>query len=520
MAKVKGKEVGTGPVNFRSPTVAIRLRWVVLWFCLRALGRGIGYLVRHPGIVATTTVGVQCYRLWTSGSAWIVIASVAALGLVLGGWRWQWPDSFARRVVWRIRGSRRRFMEYRTRWDTTMRALKLTVRMDDRTYVPRIIKVRSSGTVDQVTVRLLPGQILTDYAEQSERLARTFGAEDCRVRSAASLVPSWWPGGTEGWMGRYFSWVLPRRTDRLVLWFLTNDPLREIVAPIPATDPPNLQALDVARREDGLMFRLRLLYTHLLVAGATGAGKGSVLWSIIAALGPGIQSGLVQLWVLDPKGGMELALGRRLFHRFCYGSDPAMDGATDAEYEEAFATLLEDLVVIMRRRQGKLRGLSRLLKPSLDEPFIVLIADELASLTAYVTDPAMKKRIAKAFSLLLSQGRAVGISVVGALQDPRKEVLPFRDLFPTRLALRMSEGEQVKLVLTDGARERGARCDKIPESLPGVGYVTVDGETEPVRVRFSHITDEAIEDLVNTYAPDLSGPTGHISVSTLEGASA
>ncbi|MET9313633.1 FtsK/SpoIIIE domain-containing protein [Kribbella sp. NPDC003505] len=303
-----------------------------------------------------------------------------------------------------------------------------------------------------------------------------------------------------------------------MLWFLTNDPLREVVAPIPATDPPNLQALDVARREDGLMFRLRLLYTHLLVAGATGAGKGSVLWSIIAALAPGIRSGLVQLWVLDPKGGMELALGRRLFHRFCYGSDPAMDGASDAEYEEAFATLLEDLVAIMRRRQGKLRGLSRLLKPSRDEPFIVLIADELASLTAYVTDPAMKKRIAKAFSLLLSQGRAVGITVVGALQDPRKEVLPFRDLFPTRLALRMAEAEQVRLVLADGARERGARCDQIPETLPGVGYVAVDGETEPIRVRFSHITDEDIADLVNTYAPDLIGASERIS--TPEGVAA
>ncbi|GAA3132689.1 DNA segregation ATPase FtsK/SpoIIIE-like protein [Kribbella aluminosa] len=190
----------------------------------------------------------------------------------------------------------------------------------------------------------------------------------------------------------------------------------------------------------------------------------------------------------------------------------------DAEYEEAFATLLEDLVSIMRRRQGKLRGFSRLLKPSRDEPFVVLIADELASLTAYVTDPAMKKRIAKAFSLLLSQGRAVGITVVGALQDPRKEVLPFRDLFPTRLALRMAEAEQVRLVLAEAARERGARCDKIPETLPGIGYVAVDGETEPIRVRFSHITDEDIADLANTYAPDLIGATERIS--TPEGVAA
>jgi S-DNA-T family DNA segregation ATPase FtsK/SpoIIIE len=138
------------------------------------------------------------------------------------------------------------------------------------------------------------------------------------------------------------------------------------------------------------------------------------------------------------------------------------------------------------------------------EPFIVVVVDELASLTAYVTDRDAKRRIAAALSLLLSQGRAVGVTVVGALQDPRKEVLPFRDLFPTRLALRLAEAAQVGLVLADGARARGARCDEIPESLPGVGYVGIDGEAEPVRVRFSYISDEHVADLVDKYTPGQS----------------
>jgi DNA segregation ATPase FtsK/SpoIIIE, S-DNA-T family len=42
------------------------------------------------------------------------------------------------------------------------------------------------------------------------------------------------------------------------------------------------------------------------------------------------------------------------------------------------------------------------------------------------------------------------------------------------------------MVLGDGARKRGARCDHIPEGLPGVGYVALDGVAEPVRVRFSY----------------------------------
>jgi S-DNA-T family DNA segregation ATPase FtsK/SpoIIIE len=71
----------------------------------------------------------------------------------------------------------------------------------------------------------------------------------------------------------------------------------------------------VGRREDGQPWAVRLRGSHTLVAGATGAGKGSVLWSLIRSLGPGIRDGLVRLWVLDPKGGMELAPGAPLFAR-------------------------------------------------------------------------------------------------------------------------------------------------------------------------------------------------------------
>ena len=48
--------------------------------------------------------------------------------------------------------------------------------------------------------------------------------------------------------------------------------------------------------------------------------------------------------------------------------------------------------------------------------------------------------------------------------------------------------------------ETGAHADLIPDGLPGVGYVTVDGVTEPVRVRFSNVTDQHIAHLVTSAA--------------------
>jgi len=130
------------------------------------------------------------------------------------------------------------------------------------------------------------------------------------------------------------------------------------------------------------------------------------------------------------------------------------------------------------------------------------VIDELASLTAHVTDRDVKRRIAAALALLLSQGRAVGVTVIGSVQPLSKDVVDLRDLFPTRIGLRLNHAAQVALVFGPGARELGARCDQIPENLPGVGYVRLEGVREPVRVRFTHLTDTDLTELTDRYAPD------------------
>src|SRR5207302_7842462 len=66
--------------------------------------------------------------------------------------------------------------------------------------------------------------------------------------------------------------------------------------------------------------------------------------------------------------------------------------------------------------------------------------------------------------VLLSQGRSVGYAVVGALQDPRKETLGYRDLFTVRVALRLP-GEMTDLVLGRGAKEAGARSEEHTSEL-------------------------------------------------------
>ena len=103
---------------------------------------------------------------------------------------------------------------------------------------------------------------------------------------------------------------------------------------------------------------------------------------------------------------------------------------------------------------------------------MVVLVDEVAFLTAYQADRKLKERILAALATLTTQGRAVGYCVVAALQDPRKEVLNIRNLFPDKIALRLDEPAQVDLVLGDGAHDRGALCEDIsadPATGAGVG---------------------------------------------------
>ena len=258
---------------------------------------------------------------------------------------------------------------------------------------------------------------------------------------------------------------------------------------------PNLDAVPVGRTEFGQVCALKLAGTHHIVAAATGAGKSTLTWNVVRALGPGIASGLVRVTGLDPKGGMELYPGRPLF-TFYEDDSPA-----------AIADALDDVVLRMAQRKQRLRGASRDWSMSLEEPFELVIVDELAALTAYVPDRKLRERIAGSLQLVLSQGRALGFCVLACVQDPRKEILPFRDLYPTRIALRVTEDSHSNLTLGDGAKERGALCHLIREDTPGVGYLRLDGVAEPVRVRFGHVTDADIAAMAALWpAPPLGCP--------------
>ncbi|MFI7135450.1 FtsK/SpoIIIE domain-containing protein [Nonomuraea sp. NPDC050153] len=438
-------------------TPAILTIVILTWRLLAGLVRTIW---RHP--VVSVVLAVPSALCWLYGwqTALLLVAPVP-VGLIT----WAVIDraSFAHWVGWRLLAWWRLIWVYRRHWQPVMIISGLGRHLRGRDYLPHLSKVTCNAWADTVTIRMLDGQAVKDWADRIDALAHGFGASSCRV----SIL----------------------RAGRLVLTFPRRDPLATPLPAIPTPPEPTVGPIKIGIQENGEPWLLKIHGTHVLAAGATGAGKGSIIWSTIRALIPAVLAGLVEIWALDPKL-MELSFGRALF------------GARYAAAPEECADLLEQAVKVMQERATRFGGVQRSHTPTVKDPFILVIVDEVAFLTAYQADKDLKRRVSAALATLTTQGRAVGVGVLAALQDPRKEVMTIRNLFPDKIALRLDESEQVDMVLGDGARDRGALADRIsanPELGAGVGYVRLETSPDPIRVRAAYVSDHDIRALVAAF---------------------
>ena len=450
--------------------------------------RLLWWLIRHPHLTIPATVAAALAVLV---GPWAPLVLVAVLAALLVGACVRWPR-FRGWVANRCRRTWRKGTIYDPMWRQATLLARLGTRLDDVEQIPRRLTMRSDVWGDQIMVELVPGIPAMVAQANAFVLAEAVGAQSCKA--------------------------VPIRERPGFLWFhfLRRDPLADI---IPALDPVpvdrlDLEAVPVGRTETGEAWTVRLSGTHGLVAGATGSGKGSVIQSIIRALAPGIAAGLVEVWGVDPKGGMELGPVRPLLARF---ARPDTTG-THTHPAEPLVELLEEAAQVAASRAHRLGDTGqRCHTPTVDNPAIVVIVDELGALGAYLKGE-LGARANRALGLVLSQGRAPGVSLVGAIQDPRKETIPYRPLFPTRVALRFTDAA-ADLVLGKGAIARGADCENIAEGPggAGIGYVLRDGEKEPVRVRAAWVSDADIDWLVTTYTPPPADGPGAVLESATGG---
>ncbi len=145
---------------------------------------------------------------------------------------------------------------YREQWASVCALHGFTSQLNDAVLVPSLQRLVIGDAVDVLTVRMLAGQSTTDWQWQAEALAHAFGASLVRVRTAQ-------PGWVEIEMQH-------------------SDPLAQVVPVSSPPASPDLAAIRIGVRENGSPWHVRLIGRHLLVAGSTGAGKGGVVWSLLA----------------------------------------------------------------------------------------------------------------------------------------------------------------------------------------------------------------------------------------------
>ncbi|MGH3783199.1 MAG: FtsK/SpoIIIE domain-containing protein [Pseudonocardiaceae bacterium] len=437
-----------------SPIILVAVVTTVMVFLARRVWR-------YPLFLIGASILVE---LGIGYSWWAPVKLLTAVAVLCGLWLWQHPDSFRRTVLRQVRSEWRRAVVYAWPWRRVMLFTELTKRTGHglhRVHYPRIRRVRADGWRDRVSVKLLHGQSAATYAAHADELANSFGSNSCRVRVA--------------------------RPRRIWLDLIHADPLAQPIAVSFLAEPDSgvdLARVIIGRTETGRPWVLRLLDRHILVAGVSDAGKSSVMWAVLRALAPWIRCGLVQVFGIDPKGGMELGRAPGLFQTLVYSN------GTDA------VELLEHVAILTRQRAEALRKQrTRKWSSGCGQPFVLLIIDELADVIAYQPDNTLRKRANAALQSILSQCRAPGVCVIGQLQDPRKQIIDCRHLFPIKIAMRLDEPEQVDMVLGDGVRERGATAHEISEDTPGVACTKIDGLRDPHRARAFHTTDTDLDEL-------------------------
>ncbi|WIM97641.1 hypothetical protein ACTOB_001183 [Actinoplanes oblitus] len=295
---------------------------------------------------------------WWIGQAYgwpALVGAVSGLGAAIAIW-WRFhPASWLRFGWFPLVGRCRRLWIYRRGRTRTMTACGLAAMHGGQRWVPRLLGVRSDQWGDRVTVRLLPGQHPDDWAKAAPRLAYSFHLREARAFTSD-------------------------RPDRVVLYFARRDPLAAVVGPLPVPAAPDLAGLEVGRQEAGSAYRLRLAGSHVLIAGATNSSKGSVIWSLLRSLATGISSG----WSRCGRSTRRAAWSWRRARRCSPGSCTTTRRRWPAYWR--------------RRSSGcgsappACAGSRVSTTPTVDEPLILVLVDELAALTAYLTDRKIRDR--------------------------------------------------------------------------------------------------------------------------------
>ncbi len=334
----------------------------------------------------------------------------------------------------------------------------------------RLTKIVPGPTVTRYEIELAPGVKVNRVSNLAHDIAYALATPDVRL-----LVPI--PGKSA------IGVEVPNRRRRLVS---LGDILRSDEA-ARASHPLTVGlGMDIAGRP--VMLNLAEL-PHVLIAGATGAGKSSCINSIVTSLLMRTTPDDVRLIMVDPK---RVELGQyngvpHLLTRVIVNPKKAADALkwAVAEMDRRYDLLADAGVrdIIGYREKLDAGGLD---PDQFDRfPYIVVVVDELNDLMMVAG-----REVEEAIVRIAQMARAVGIHLVIATQRPSVDVITgvIKANIPSRLAFSVASQTDSRVII-DGS---GA------EKLVGMGdmLVVTAKEPRPQRIQGAWVREEEIHAVV------------------------
>lgn len=230
--------------------------------------------------------------------------------------------------------------------------------------------------------------------------------------------------------------------------------------------PAGRYLVPIGQGSHGPVWRSLLETGHILVGGESGSGKSTWLRAILVALLSAHSSEELQVALVDPKQ-VEFQVYKGLPHLLA----PVATEAAEA------SALTARLLAELDRRRARFAGVGarnlvnyRHLTGEL-LPLVLLVVDEV---TDIALEAGLKSPFYKDLIRLVSKGRAFGLVVVLATQNPKAEVLNtlIRGNMSTRIAFRVMTANHSRTILGMSGAE------KIPRSVRGQLVARLDQELE------------------------------------------
>ena len=337
-----------------------------------------------------------------------------------------------------------------------------------------VVAINPGPTVTQYELEIKSGTKVSKISSLNKELALALAAKDVRIEAP---IPGKSTIGVE----------IPNKVKSGVT-------VREILQTIPEKYEDSKLLVTLGKNIMGKPMYCEINKTpHMLIAGATGAGKSVCINSIIVSILMRTKPDEVKLVLVDPKK-VEFSMYEGVPHLMA----PVVSDPRKANI------VLKKIVVEMERRyelfsdsktkniagynayidkQNEGRSENDQLKHL---PFIVVIIDELADLMLVAA-----KEVEDSIMRITQMARAAGIHLIVATQRPSTNVITgvIKANIPTRISFAVASQIDSRTILDAAGAEK----------LLGAGDMLYlpQGENTPMRIQGTYLSDDEIKKVVD-----------------------